>query len=229
MIASANAESIAAAKRSSACSLEPTVVSLTRGFTLMEMLVVMVIIGVIVATATLSVGILGRDREAEEQARRLWAVLVQGREEAELQGLDAGVFIHAQGYEFLQFDPRQNRWVPIEDDRLFAPRSLPEGLGFRLWLESKAIVMKPDAVDRSDPSEDKKWPPQVLVLSSGDILPFELQIEREHQPAIWRVLSLPDGDVRLERRDGTEAWDVIAQTKPPEEEKSIRKVRNEKR
>jgi type II secretion system protein H len=195
----------------------------------MEILVVIVIIGVIVASATLSVGILGRDREAEEQARRLWAVLVQAREEAELQGLDAGVFIHGQGYDFLQFDPRQNRWIPIEDDKLFAPRSLPEGLGFRLWLESKAIVMRPSAVDRSDVSEDKKWPPQVLVLSSGDILPFELQIEREHQPAIWRVLSLPDGDVRIERRNGTDDWDIVAQTKPPQEEKSTRKLGSEKR
>ena len=200
-----------------------------RGFTLMEILVVIVIIGVIVASATLSVGILGRDSEAEEQARRLWAVLVQSREEAELQGLDAGVFIHGSGYEFLQFDPRQNRWVPIEDDRLFAPRSLSEGLAFRLWLESKAIVLKPNAVDRSDASEDKKWPPQVFVLSSGDIVPFELQIEREHQPAIWRVLALADGDVRIERRNGTDAWDVVAQTKPPEEEKSTRKLRNDKR
>jgi general secretion pathway protein H len=199
------------------------------GFTLMEILVVIVIIGVIVASATLSVGILGRDREAEEQARRLWAVLVQAREEAELQGLDAGVFIHGQGYEFLQFDPRQNRWIPIEDDKLFAPRSLPEGLGFRLWLESKAIVMRPSAVDRSDVSEDKKWPPQVLVLSSGDILPFELQIEREHQSAIWRVLSMPDGDVRIERRNGTDDWDIVAQTKPPQEEKSTRKLGSEKR
>lgn len=190
---------------------------------------VIVIIGVIIAAATLSAGIFGRDREAEEQARRLWAVLVQGREEAELQGRDTGLFIYAEGYEFLNFDPRQNRWVPIEDDRLFAPRTLPEGLTFRLFLESKAVVLKPKPVDRSDVSDDKKWPPQVLILSSGDVLPFELQIEREHQPAIWRVVATPDNDLRVERRDDAtdKEWDVVAQTKPPEEETS--KPRKEKR
>jgi general secretion pathway protein H len=204
------------------------------GFTLMEILVVIVIIGVIVASATLSVGILGRDREAEDQARRLWAILVQGREEAELQGLDTGVFVHGEGYEFLHMDPRENRWVPIEGDRLFAPRALPEGLSFRLWLESKAIVLKPNTVDRSKPSEDKKWPPQLMVLSSGDIMPFELQIERDRQPAIWRVVATADNDLRIERRDETNDrrndWDVVAQTKPPEEESKRKPLKlNDKR
>ena len=48
-----------------------------RGFTLMEILVVIVVIGVIVSAATLSFGVLGKDREAEDQSRRFWAVLVQ--------------------------------------------------------------------------------------------------------------------------------------------------------
>src|SRR5215510_11675337 len=97
------------------------------GFTLMEILVVIVIIGVIVASATLSIGLLGRDSQAEDQLRRVWAVLAQAREESELQGLDTGLYISAQGYEFLRFDPRENRWMPIEGDELLAPRELPDG------------------------------------------------------------------------------------------------------
>ncbi len=195
---------------------------------MLEILVVVIVVGVIVSAATLSIGILGRDRESEDQMRRVWAVLNQGREEAELQGLDLGMFMSATGYEFLRYDGREKRWLPIEDDRLFAPRVLPEGLRLRLWVEAREIVMKPNPVDRSDDAEDRKWLPQIFILSSGDIMPFELQIERDAEPAIWRVVSQPDTDLRLERRAATEPWTVIAQTKPPTD-KDSKDERNAKR
>lgn len=188
----------------------------------MEILVVMVILGVIVSVATLSMGVLGRDNQAEEQARRLWTVLRQAREEAELQGLDGGMFVSAQGYEFLRYDGRNLQWVPIEGDRLFATRELPPGLRFRLWLESREVVLKPEVVDREDQDSQKKWPPQITVLSSGDVMPFELQIERDGSAALWRVVVLPDNDLRIEKRTATEPWQLVSQTKPPEDEDAQR-------
>lgn len=188
------------------------------GFTLMELLVVMIVIGIIISVATLSMGVLGRDSEAEDQTRRFWALLQQAREESELQGLDTGVFISAQGYEFLHFIPRLGHWVPIENDRLFAARQLPEGLRYRMWLESREIELKPDAVDREEKDAENKWPPQIMVLSSGEIMPFELRIERDGAEAMWRVVAQPDNDLRIERRDGMEPWQMIVQTKPPDEE-----------
>ncbi len=199
------------------------------GFTLLEILVVIIVIGVIVASATLSIGVLGRDRESEEQMQRIWAVLKQAREETELQGLDLGMFVSATGYEFLRYDGREKRWLPIDGDPLFAPRVAPEGLRFRLWVEAREIVMKPGPVDRSDKDEDKKWLPQIFILSSGDVMPFELQVERDSEPAIWRVVSLPDTDLRLERRAGMEPWSVIAQTRPPTDKDKEKDARNAKR
>lgn len=188
------------------------------GFTLMEIMVVVIIIGVMIAIATLSTTLLGRDSESQDQVRRLWAVLQQAREEAELQSLDTGVFVTATGYEFLHFDARRNLWVPIENDKLYATRELPEGLRFRMWLESRQIVMKPDAVDREDKDAARKWPPQIIVLSSGEITPFELHVERDGAQAIWRVVALADNDLRIERRYNSEPWQVVAQTRPVEEE-----------
>jgi general secretion pathway protein H len=200
------------------------------GFTLMEILVVIVVIGVMVSIATLSVNVLGRDREAEDQARRLWAVLRQAQEESELQGLDTGMFATTEGYQFLHFNPRENRWLPIENDSLFAPRKLPDGLELRLWLESREIVLRPSAPNREDKDEDKKWPPQIMVLSSGDVMPFELRMERDGTEALWRVTATPDGDLRIERRDAAalSQWVLIEQTRPPEQ-KDARSAANAKR
>lgn len=184
------------------------------------MLVVVVIIGVMVSAATLAFGVLGRDREVEDEARRYWAVVQQAGEEAELQSLDVAVFVSAAAYEFLRFDPRRNAWISIADDKLYAPRELAEGLRFRLWVDSREIVLRPGPPDRSDEDEHKKWPPQIMVLSSGEVMPFELQIERDGAEALWRVAALADNDLRLERRENQRAWAMLLQTKPPVEDEN---------
>jgi general secretion pathway protein H len=189
-----------------------------QGFTLLEILVVIVIIGVMVSVVSLSINLLGPDREAEEETRRFWAVLRQAREEAELQAIDVAVFVGATDYEFLRFDTRRNEWQPIADDSLFAPRALPEGLRFRLWMESRELVLKPGLPDRSKKDEAQKWPPQLTVLSSGDVAPFELHLERDAAPALWRMTSLANGDLRVEQRKKEGDWVLIEQTKPPPED-----------
>ncbi len=220
-----------------------------RGFTLIEILVVIVIISIIVSAATIAVGVLGGDRQSEDQARRLWAVLQQAREEAELQGLDVGLFLASGSYEFLRFDRRVNAWQPIPEDDFYAAREMPDGLRFRVTLDGREVVLKPTLPSRTikqrpkanddvkalgaddddddddkgkDPlkREDKDNPgPQIVVLSSGEVMPFEIAIERDNQPAGFRVISTPDNDLRVERRDSSQRWEILVQTNPPQDEK----------
>jgi general secretion pathway protein H len=203
--------------------------ALQTGFTLLEILVVMVIIGVLTAGAFLSMGVLGKDREVEAQTRRLWAVLRQASEEAELESRDVALFISAGEYEFLRFDRRRDEWGLIADDNLYAPRELPEGLRFHLWLDGREVVLKPTPPNRADKAENKKWAPQIIVLSNGDVMPFELRIERDNNDALWRLVAQTDSDLRLERHDNQGAWTVVRQTKPPPEENEPRRVASARR
>jgi general secretion pathway protein H len=201
-----------------------------QGFTLLEILVVIVIIGVMVTMVSLSLGVLGADRETEEETRRFWAVLRQAREEAELQAIDVAIFVGTSDYEFLRFDTRRNEWQPIVEDQLYAQRTLPDGLRFRLWLENREIVLKPGLPDRSKKDESQKFPPQLTVLSSGDVVPFELHIERDSAPALWRLTALADGDLRVEQRRNDREWALVVQTKPPpEDEQSKERVSDARR
>jgi general secretion pathway protein H len=227
--------------------LFPSAARTPRGFTLIELLVVVFIIGVIAYVAQLSVNVLGRDSQIEDEARRLWAVLRQTREEAELQGLNIGVYFAAEDYEFLRLDALNNVWVPISGDKLHAARRLPEDLRFRLWLDGREIVLKPQLPEREDeekrePTDEERkeaelpralrtvrpedikrtqqHPPQVVVLASGEIMPFELHIERERQPALWRLVATPANDLRVEQRGkSSEDWTIIEQTNPPPDER----------
>ena len=153
--------------------------------------------------------------------------------------------------EFLRLEPLTNTWIPIGDDKLYASRRLPEGLRYRLWLDGREIVMKPElperggdeeddeeqteeekeeaalpqalrAIDRSQTQRVEENPPQIVVLSNGELMPFELHIERERQPALWRIVATAENDLRIEQRpDTTVDWEVIAQTNPPLDEREV--------
>lgn len=196
---------------------------LPRGFTLIELLVVIVIMGVILGMATLSMGVLGRDNEVEEQARRLYAVISQVREEGELQGRDIGVLVERDGYQFMRYQYATQSWQPMVDDDLLKYRAFPAGVQARMWVDDREIILKSHEQNRSkqrpsfsssssssssspgpgltDKTHSNPQVPQIALLSSGDLSPFRLRIEREGSAFGWRVVGKPDNtlDVEIDR------------------------------
>ena len=191
---------------------------LQSGFTLMELLIVIVIVGVLIAMASVSINVLGRDNEIENQAKRLDAVINQVREESGMQARDVGLFIERDGYLFMRDNYQSQSWYEISDDDMLAYRQLPAGLQNHLWLEGREIILKTHDEDAqaaqhaddfsesstssasSNSSDAQKDPrvPQIAILSSGDISPFELRIEREGTDFSWHLVGNPDSTVTVE-------------------------------
>ena len=142
------------------------------GFTLIEILVVVVIIGVISAGMLLSVTLTGRDRELEKESERLLALINYAREQAELQTREYGLILQDDNYEFVSFDVRRGVWRSIFEDDALGLRKLPYGLDLKLVVETRPVVLKKPAN-----AQDKT--PQVMIFSSGDLTSFELTVERE--------------------------------------------------
>jgi general secretion pathway protein H len=142
------------------------------GFTLIEILVVLVIIGVITAGILLSVNITGRDRELEKESDRLLVLFNYAREQAELQTREYGVMFQDDGYEFLTYDPRRAAWRTVFEDDALAARHLPDGLGFTLSVEARPVVL-------ARPKDSKDKTPQVMIFSNGDLTTFAATLERE--------------------------------------------------
>jgi len=163
------------------------------GFTLLEVLVVLVIIGIITAMAVVSTGVLGGDHQMDEEAQRLQAVLAQAREESMLDGRDVGLRVDRQGYDFLRYNGRVAAWEPVVDDTLLRERELPEGLNASLRLEAREVVLEP----RAAPTEDEPAQPQVLVLASGDVVPFEILLHRDGTQETRRIAGTIEGQFEV--------------------------------
>ena len=142
------------------------------GFTLIEILVVVVIIGVITAGILLSVNVLGRDRELEKESDRLLALINYAREQAELQTREYGLMFQDDGYEFLTYDTRRATWRSVFEDDALAARRLPDGLGVKLSVEARPVVL-------NRPKDSKDKTPQVMIFSNGDLTTFAATLERE--------------------------------------------------
>jgi general secretion pathway protein H len=138
------------------------------GFTLIELLVVLVLVGIILTFAVLSVGDGGKGRQLELEARRINALLGLAAEEAILTSRQMGVEFSAAGYRFLYLG--QGGWKPVTDDQTLRARSLPEGMRLELTVEDVGAKLPTEF-------DDKKATPQVLLSPSGEQTPFELRLK----------------------------------------------------
>jgi len=165
------------------------------GFTLIEILVVVVIIAIVASVAVISVNALGRDTEIGDETRRLVGLIGMVREQAEMEGRDYGLRLEEERYDFMLHDVRRDDWQVIEDDRLLRPRDLPPGLRLRLRLEGREVVLRPP------PDRKKPRPPQILMLSSGDLTAFELRIQREDSDHEAFIDAKIDGELKVTEVD----------------------------
>jgi general secretion pathway protein H len=163
------------------------------GFTLLEVLVVVVIIGIITSMAVISVNVLGGDHEMQQEAERLQAILVQAQEDAALQSRDLGLRLDETGFEFLEYDGRTERWRGVLGDTLLRERTLPPGLRLQLRLEDRDVQLKPrqPATDR-DPIY-----PQVILQASGELVPFDVIFSRDGTDERRRVSGTVEGRIEL--------------------------------
>jgi len=163
----------------------------TGGFTLIEILVVVVIIGILAAGTVLAVGTLGRDRELDKESNRLFELFKYAREQAELQSREYGVMFKDDGYEFLAYDVRKAAWRSITEDDVLEPRKLPDGLDFKLTVDGRPAVL-------TRPKGAKDQTPQVMIFSNGDLDSFAATLERDGGVRSYTVTQDDKGAVILQ-------------------------------
>ncbi|HKJ07577.1 MAG TPA: type II secretion system minor pseudopilin GspH [Gammaproteobacteria bacterium] len=160
----------------------------SRGFTLLELLVVLVIIGIVASFAVLSVGDGGRSAEVKREAQRLASLLQLVSQQAVMQSRNYAVQFDSDGYTFLELDESTNHWKPVKDDRTLRARKLPDGLRLEVHIQNQ-------------PGErlgHKRARPMVMLLSSGEMTPFDATLSAGGEDTGYRLSADMLGHLKLE-------------------------------
>jgi general secretion pathway protein H len=163
------------------------------GFSLLELLVVVAIIGLLAGAVTLSIGSLGNDRELEDETNRLRSVINLLHEESLMQSRDYGMMFTTTGYRFYVYDYRELAWVVPQADELLAEHSLHPQLSLELVLDGRNVPLLRDF----DAQEVENPEPQIMVLSSGEVTPFTLEMQRDGIDGRFALTAELDGKLSV--------------------------------
>jgi general secretion pathway protein H len=156
---------------------------LQQGFTLIEVMLVIVLIGVMVSAVQFTFSGNKPEQLLEQNSARFSGVFDVAAEYGLLNNVELGLFIEKNSYQFLGYDGVS--WSPIVDNPLFEVYTLPEGIEITLQLDdlpikepllfdSALLINEDETDDFTDDPKKKKIIPQVYMLSGGDITPFSL-------------------------------------------------------
>jgi general secretion pathway protein H len=154
---------------------------------MIEMLVVILIIGIIVNLVAVNFSGNRSLEELETEVRRFVSLTELAQEEALLRSEIIGIAIEEDVYHFLR--RVENGWEPI-DDKLFRDRKLAESLRLKLAMAEDFQGM--------DMDEQEKETPDIVLLSSGELTPFELEFSSSLIEDSFRITGEANGSLTLQ-------------------------------
>ncbi len=177
----------------------------TPGFTLIEVLVVIIIVSVLAGVTVLSFDINSPARTLEREAQRLRFILVTAAEQALLQGAEYGLRLSKEEYRVLKFDVQEKQWrqsgLPI-----FQLHRLPASVDLVLEVENRLFIPAEAAGTdmRSEKKQDNETPgtmPHILMFSSGELTPFDIYLSIEEGVWTYRISGTEMQAIRLEKAE----------------------------
>jgi general secretion pathway protein H len=154
----------------------------SRGFTLLEIMVVLVLIGIIFSFAVLSLGRNDLAEAMERETRRLVTLINLANDEAVIRGEELAIHFTEKGYTFLVL--QAEGWRELEDDRLLKSHKLPAGISVKIEVEGD-----PPAMAQPKKKTEESETPQVYILSSGEMTPFSATIAAEQSQVRYHLTA----------------------------------------
>ncbi len=134
----------------------------SQGFTLLELLIVLVILGITISFTVLSFGLKNSQDDLKQQGLRLAALMQLASEESILLSQELALQFESNEYYFLNL--KKDSWLEISNDPVFRRRKLPENMLVELSVEG------------SDVSTDENSVERIYFYSSGEASPFTLTL-----------------------------------------------------
>lgn len=187
------------------------------GFTLIEVMLVIVLVGLMVSMVQFTFQNNQADQRLSQESKRFAGTFEMAAEYGMLNNVELGLLVTESSYEYLGYDGTQ--WTPVSDFDALAYFELPEDMELTLTLddlplEQPSMVNVESFKEEEDDfkPDEEKVTPQVVILSGGDISPFSvsfslIDVYDESDALSYKVTGLYttpleiDGPLTLDGRD----------------------------
>ncbi len=176
-----------------------------KGFTLLEVLVVIALIGLIVSSVQFNFSGKRPEDVLKKTSYKFAELFESASNYGLLNNIELGLYIDKESYQFLGYDGV--KWSVIPEQDWLAAQTLPENVTFKLALDDLPIdepllfdssVFKAaddeylsfDDIEREkNAKKEKILLPQVYILSGGDITPFSLTFSFTEEASLYDDLD----------------------------------------
>jgi general secretion pathway protein H len=196
---------------------------LSKGFTLIEVLLVILLIGLLASAVVINFSGESRDKKLESQVGQLQQLVHIASETAMLKQQELGLFVDDQGYRFMLF--QDEKWHSISEPKSLRPRQFPAGYKVELeleglewsegnllsqveWQEDDDTLFEENSFDQREAEKLKQAAAEgktaVPKLRTG----FEIAPRKKDDPKLPQIYLLSSGEVTpflLTVRDDTES------------------------
>lgn len=152
-----------------------------KGFTLVEIMIVVFIIGILSVAAIMTLGRGTTSERARDSALELKSLLSAAEQEALLSQSQVGILFHDKGYSFAKFDTKKQAWQRLEKDRsLGTAHRLPHDVELVVTVEGHDITP-------ATSSSSQNPSPQLVVSPQGNQAPFAVGVSHKGTMQYWLV------------------------------------------
>lgn len=176
------------------------------GFTLIEIMLVVVLLAMSAVAVVMTLPDT-QQNASKEHAYRFYYKLQLLNEDAILNGRDYGIRIEEKNNQYSFMQLTKKGWQPLES-KTYKETKFDEGVELRFqigsdaWQNNDKLFNQDSLFDHEMfadlDDKDKVLPPQVFVLSSGEVTPFYLDVlpssERQNQ---WQIRAKENGEIVL--------------------------------
>lgn len=160
------------------------------GFTLLEVLVIVVIIAILASTVVLGGIGAGAEQDLRGAAERLTLRIELARDKALQRNREWGVYVEPDNYWFAEYDDVQGQWV----EQQYRPFSHND-------IDAAVVRLEVEAEDFAGQLGGEDDLPTIVLFSSGETTPFTIEVIPEFDAAPFVVSTDGLARVTLERAE----------------------------
>jgi general secretion pathway protein H len=113
------------------------IINKTSGFTLIEMMLVIMLIGVMATFVQFNAGGDKKEKLLQQTSLRFAGMFELAAEYSMLNNIELGLLVEKTSYQFLAYDGK--RWTDVGENELLVSTTLPEGVSITLALDDLPI------------------------------------------------------------------------------------------